>query len=469
MRKKILLIILAVVVGTTSLTAIVNAVSLGQGVVAYEYIKWISSDQERFKHRNTLMATRIDIEKNRIYVLFDAEYLLKMDERKQFFGDRATNGVGRLVLGWADNLALMNRELPDDPVQREGRRGYFERHALFRETLYDYMGFQIPDMVEVELPARFLREQLRDNRSGVLYYYLEAFGFMTEGFIDYRSCINNFTLAGGECTLAITDDGRLDYGSRQTLNADFSMLSEPARVVDWVEPEPEPEPEPRIMLGAEPEPEPEPELEPEPEPEPEPELELAPEPEPEPEIIKVEPDPEPEPEVVDPETEVIEPNAAEPEMEPEPEPDLEPEPEPEPEIILYSEPEPEPEPEIEIEPEVVSDLEPLLIIAGPEVREVKVEESVPLTEEVAAVAVIGEINRGDGGAKSGAVIDTTISVPNTGYKNSKKEWGFLVWPLVGAAILAFWWFWPYKRLKKVKKSRKKVLTFFLSRDKMVTV
>ena len=62
-----------------------------------------------------------------------------------------------------------------------------------------------------------------------------------------------------------------------------------------------------------------------------------------------------------------------------------------------------------------------------------------------------------------------LLAPNTGYKSRKVEWEFLILPLIGAGILAIWWLWPFKILKKVKKSLKKVLTFFAISDKMVTV
>lgn len=488
MRKKIFIIIMAVIVGTTGLTAMVGAVSFERGVVAYDYIKWISGDKERFRHRNTLMATRIDIKKNQIFLLFDVEYLLKMDERKQFFGDRATNGVSRLVMGWADNVGLMTREFPENLTPREGRRGYFERHVFIRENFHEGGDLQITDMVEVELPARYLREELRNNRSGVLYYYLEAFGYMTDGFIDYRSCIDNYSLAGGECTLAITDYSGLSYGSRQMLSADFSMMRE-TNVVDWVEPEPVFEPEPELrsvpevieseseVVDMEPEiidtkpeeiesePEPEPEiLESEPEKiEPE-EPGLEPEIESEPDVIEVEiePEPEVEPEVV--EFEVVEPEPEIEVVEPEPEPELGVEFEPELESEPASEPELESEPASEPEPEPIA----VEMVTEAEERESEIKKDTPLIE-LATVAVASGVGKSDGGAESGAAIEKAISVPNTGYKNRKKEWEFLVWPLVGAAILAVWWLWPHKKSKKVQKSQKKVLTFFPRRDKMVTV
>ena len=492
MKRKLFIIITAIVVGTFGLTTVACARSFIGVAAAYDYIKQVSEDRMRFRHRNTLSVTRIDVMNNRIFVLFDAEYLLKMDERKQFFGEMGANGVSQLILGWTDDSRLMDRESPGTVLcYRGGEHEYYERHMLFREPMHINGDFQIPDMVEVELPVRYLHEDLRNNWTGRLYYYVEAFGFYTDGFIDYRSCREDFHWVSGECVLSVDEDDKLDYVPWWRFN-----FIEAGGSLDWL-----------FEMEVELEPEPEPEAEPEPEVRFEPETELGPEPEPMsgPELIDMEVEPdvaepitraflEPEIELIlEPEPEV------EPEMESELEPELEPEFEVEPEAPepeIWVEPEEEPEPEPEIEPEVKPELKPEpetepepepipepIFSEVPLVHEAETIEREPMIE-LAAVVAVSEIGHGDGGAKSGALIETApiktvltevatadlvIKVPNTGYKNQEKRWEFLVWPVVGAVILAFWWFWPYKWLKKVKKSMKKSLTFFARCDKMVTV
>ena len=459
MRKKFIIIITAIIIGASSLATVVFAYSF-IGVEAYDYIKQVSEDPARFRYRNTLSITRLDVMNNRVFVLFDAEYLLKMDERKQFFGEVGTNGVSQLILGWTDDTYLMDRESPEMLRYRESGQEYYSRHTLFRERIYMNDDFQIPDMVEVELPANYLHESLTNNWTGRLYYYIEAFGFYTDGFIDYRSCREDFHWASGECVLSIDEYGKLDYVPWWRFN-----FIEAGGSLDWLfKPELEPEQEEETIFepGVEPEIEPEPELELEVEltedpgvdAEAEPDPGMSPEPvsSPEPvlklgvakmEIYEVE---KPEPEAVEPVVEEIEPEA-----------------------------EPEPEPEtVEIEPEI-TETEPETVEIGLEPKEIEPKTGESLLEVVAVASVP---IRGDGGEKSGAVVETanavkvvprTITVPNTGYEKHETRWEFLIFPVAGAVILAFWWFWPYKKAKNVKKSRKKLLTFSLSRDKMVTV
>ena len=250
-----------------------------------------------------------------------------MDEKKHFFGEHIANGVSQLILGWSGDRRLMERELEDDYRYRGGRHEYYDQHALFRERLHDG-GFQIPDMVEVELPAGFLRDRLRNNGSGRLYYYLEAFGFWTEGMIDYQSCSGLYSEMVDECILVINDRNELEYVASWETNVVLPVVTEPVRVAE-PEPEPEIEVEPEMDPGIEAESEPQPEIMPEPEPE----------------IEPVEPEPEPE---------------VEPEEESKPEPELE--------VPLSLEPEPESEPEI------------IELAAAPEVREVEIKESAPLVE-----------------------------------------------------------------------------------------
>ncbi len=379
-----------------------------------DYAGFINGDARRFKYRNTFSITRIDLKKNRIFALFDVEYLLKMDERKHFIGDMMTNGVSELVLGWPDDDSLFSVERFGSvaPNYRGGRYEYFDRHTVFRERISPFGTFQIPDMVEVELPISMMKARLSDSRHGKLYYYLEAFGFYTDGFIDFHNCFYGYD---EECYLAIVDGDRLEYMPYHYLNLNYGESGGHNDAYSGV-----------------------------------PQMNTV-----EPETLR------PEPVVGEPE--VVEP---EPEIESEPEPRLEPEPEPEPEPELITDPEPEliPEPV----PEVAS------VPPREEIVEPKNDE---FALELEAVALAAEI-KPTGGETAGIVVPSEsflaeavemIGVPNTGYKNRKREWEFLVLPLIGAIILGFWWFSPYKYVKKIKKSTKKALTFFLRRDKMVTV
>lgn len=462
MRKKIIIVII---------TTFAVAAFGGMAVSAYvypsdiksmfsEYAEVMDKDKQRFKYRNTLNITRIDLGNNRIFVLFDAEYLLKMDERKQFFGDMMVNGVSELILGWPNDQGLFDEvRFKSTPLYRGGKHEYYEFHTLFKERLSPYDEFQIPDMIEVELPVSKLRTWIGENKQGRLYYYLEAFGFYTDGYIDFRSCYDE---SGDECFLVITGDDRLEYTTFRRARMSY-VKPEP----EVVEPEPEPEP------TTEPEPEPEPEVEEpefvEPEPEEKPE-EIAPEPIVEPEIVEPETEVEPEPEIVEPELE----------------PESETEPEPEPETIVLEVDEPV-EPESEPEPEPIlgviePDAEPEVIIevaSAPTSEEKAEPEESKLALELGLAALVTK-NEPTGGETAVKVtaFDELLAVaskpeliltPNTGYKNREKEWEFLILPLVGAAILAVWWLWPLKIVKKVKKSSKKVLTFFANSDKMVTV
>ncbi len=444
MRKKIIITIITTfavaTLGGVAVSAYVHPSNI-RGVFR-DYAEFVNSDTQRFKYRNTLSITRIDLKNNRIFVLFDVEYLLKMDKRKQFFGEMMANGIGELVLGWpGDNLLYDEARFLNTPLNRGGRHEYYDYRTLFRERLAPYGGFQIPDMIEVELPASMLRARLAENKQGRLYYYLEAFGFYTDGYIDFRACYEDYD---NECYLVITGDDRLEYTSFRRLNTNFIEVGGSfddiypgVPEINTVEPEViEPEivePEPEVIVREVVEPETI-----------------------EPEIIE-------EPKVVEPEVVI-----PEPEVEIEPEPVVEvvvPEMEPEPE------PEPEPDPELELEAfEPDAEPEPIIEVASaPTSEEIAEPENDKLALELGSVALVAENKPTGGEAAVKEMVFSELLAPNTGYKNREKAWGFLVLPLIGAGILAVWWLWPFKFFKKVKKSLKKVLTFFAISDKMVTV
>ena len=398
MKKKIVFVVIMATIFNGGL-AVAAPVS-DDNLMAYDYIKFQTENPERFKYHNTLTITRVDVKNNRIFVLFDAEYFLRMDERRQFAGGSAVaNGVSELVLGWADNDYLMSGKSLGSSY-RGGQHELYERSTLFRERLDYYGSFQIPDMIEVELPAKMLRANLASNRYRKLYFYLEAFGYFTDGFIDYSTCFDG-VYYGSECVLMISG-GELRYGAKTEFTLRRGFI-EAGGELETAEPEVM-EPEPVIA-------EPEPEVA-------EPELVIA-EPEPELEIVELEPE--------EPVLEVVEP-----------------------------EEEPEPEPTIEV-------------AAVPISKEAVEPENDKIALELGLAALVAEIKPTGGETATSEEANYRLLAPNTGYKNQRTAWEFLVFPLVGAAFLAIWWFWPFKKLKKVKKSLKKVLTFFANSDKMITV
>lgn len=434
MKKRVVLLISLVMIGVISNSIGVIAMDFGSKMPLAEYIKRVVSDEERFRYRNTLTITEINFRENRMTLLFDAEYLLKMDKNKQYMpGGTAKNGVKSLTLGWANDETKMEKEA------LLGHAGpqivYIYPNLVFRREMDD--DFWLPDMVETEIPEKMIMNRLASNIYKRLYYSLEAYGFWTEGFVEYPECPG---AVWERCSQIVSAGSRENYAVTEV---EAEPLSEP-------EPSPEvedvPELEPVIEKGTEPV------------------IEVEPEPEP---VAETEPEPEP----VDIEPEPVPMIAAEPEPAIEEEPGLMIELRPEP--VIWDEPEPVAETEPEPEPAVD---ERVIEVELPTVRHVEPKNE--LTAELVAVAVVSKIiNRGDGGAKMGALKEPTvikreitpIKAPNTGYKKQGTEWEFLTWPLAGGALLGVWWFWPRKKLKKVKNSQKKVLTFFLRRDKMVTV
>ncbi|MBR5027080.1 hypothetical protein IKX64_00580 [Candidatus Saccharibacteria bacterium] len=479
MKKKIIITIIAAFLVTTfgGLAAFAYVRSMDVYSTFSDYAELLNNSTRRFKHRNTLTITRLDIKNNRVFVLFDVEYLLKMDNRKQFMGEMMTNGVARLTLGWVDQYPLMDDlALKSEPALRDGRREYFEQHTLFREYMNPYYGFQIPDMIEVELPAGMMRAHLAENGEWKLYYYLEAFGFYTDGVIDYSTCYKNgYWGIKDECILVVTRDDKLEYIPIRSLNPNFieaggslddfspdddadSGANEAfldVMAAPYLEPDFEIVPE-----VAEPESEPEPESGPEQQPvsgviapeeiapEPGPELELEPE---VPEVIELEPELELEPETVEfvEETEVMEPDA-------------------EPEEVFEVAGAPSSEEIVEPENDKLA-LELGIVALATKIKPTGGETAVKTTAFSETLAAVSE--------PAATIMDLAeakrepelILAPNTGYRNREKAWEFLILPLIGVGILAVWWFWPFKIMKKIKKSLKKVLTFFAISDKMVTV
>ncbi len=227
MRKKIIIIIIAAFFVTAfgGFAALAYVLPSEINGSMYDHARAISADTERFKNRKTFTITRIDVERNRITVLFDVEYFLKMDERKHFTGGSTiSTGISRLMIGWANDDRLM-WQLRDLGPTLIGGQNTYKQHAVIDDS-FDYHGdAQILDMVEVELPLRMVRSRLTDNKYGMVYYYLEALGFYTDGFIDYSSCFRNgYRGAGDECELVIVKGEGLEYvpqSMRETYERDF--------------------------------------------------------------------------------------------------------------------------------------------------------------------------------------------------------------------------------------------------------